>query len=269
MAPPDGVRQSDIATLFLYAYWRFQEIYLSAIWAVGITAVPTFIYWWAQGQRHLPRSRALHHLEHEVIFCVFAFAFLLVLYRYTRPDLHIWRRLQRVASLQGLTLRSQSNGAIVDWIWAGSDDTELRLPANEQLDDEALTCPLPFGFDTAHFFPLLGNRCWILFSAADPSRLLFVTHTPKAVVAGIVTGRGSRTIENVSVMYLGRSESDRIPLEPATHEQLTSLGYKVLQTPDGLRVSKIRANGFGRGQAAMDQVKTDEVIELWHLCSRA
>ena len=130
MAPPPGVRPSDIATLFLYAYWRFQEIYLSAIWAVAITMVPTFICWWAQGQHYLPRSHALHEMEGKVMLCLFVVAFLLVLYRCARPDWHIWRRLHRVASLQGLNLHSQSNGTIIDWLWAGSDHTEPGLPAN-------------------------------------------------------------------------------------------------------------------------------------------
>jgi len=251
------MRPSNSAVSFLYAYYRFQEIYLSAIWAGIITMAPTFIYWWAQGKGYLPRLHALRRIEWKVMPWLFAAAFLVVLFRYVRPDWVIGRRLRRVGSSQALDLQSHANGFAIDWVWASYDDA-AAMPSQA----------LPFGMDPTSAL-LVNNRCWTLSSTTDPSRLLVVTHTPTATAAGVVTGRGSKTLEVVSVMYFGGSASRRAPLPPETRDRLAALGYKILQTPDGLWVKKTRANGRGKGEAAMDQVQTDEIIELWRLCSGA
>jgi hypothetical protein len=204
MTPPPGVRPSETATSFLYAYWRFQEIYLSAIWAGCICLGPFLIYLWAQGQGYLPKSRAIRHVEGTVVFWLFVAAFAVVWYRYVRPDLVIRRRLEAAALWYGLNLQSRANGLAIDWIWASYANI-ATVPIQT----------FPFGMDITSATQV-NDRCWTLYSAADLSRLLVVTHTPKAMAASLVTGRGSRTIEIASVMYFGRSEADRAPLAPET-----------------------------------------------------
>ncbi len=268
MSAPPGWRQGQTALLVKRAYWRFQEIYMSVIWGVAIPFLMMFFYWWAQGKGWLPRSHAIRRVEGKVVAGACALGFLLSCYRYAKPDWVIGHRLRRAAAALRLALEANANDEALDWIWACYDESQLQLAAP--------TSPyagtrMPFSMDSTSTL-LVGDRCWTLCSASDPARLLFVSHTPKATAGGGALssgGAGSRTLELVSVMFFGRASIDRTPLPEATRERLTALGFRVVKSADGLWVHKTRVNGFGRKLAAMNQVQTNEIVELWKLCTRA
>ncbi len=231
---------------FVYAYWRFTEIYISLGAALLATVACWAIYFWAASKRVIPHLSIEHHRAAllRAVLASFAIAFLFFFRGFARPDWVIRRRLRQVASTLGLDLTVGANGTVSDWVWA------RFTPATA---DDLVTLRTD-------------GRCWALASAADPSRLLALNHIPKVLGIGRAGGSSGQR-EFLSIMLFWHLGEQTTELSTSQVEQLAAAGFKADRVPGGFVVREITRCTRKRGKRAIDRVDADRLVALWGICT--
>jgi hypothetical protein len=223
----------------VYAWVAFQNLYLSLIWAGSATSGVLLLIAWLQPAHHPRHIRNFSLGYFAALGLTFTLIFLfsyVIYYRY--PDREIESRLRAVADSTGLQLDRRANALASDWIWT-------RFPS--------VSMDIQF---------TMGDWCWILTSARDPSKLLMVTHRARSSVVW-------RVYANYPEVALLALFWQVVPTDAAITDinaaELAALGLSVDRTADGVCLNARQVCRWRKGQFALDLITIGRVMSVLKL----